>query len=68
MPTTDEQFNINVSKERRAEILAEARKGRTPTESEENAESISILFDKIETLENEIKRILEHLGMKTKLK
>ena len=65
---TDEQFNINVSKERRAEIIAEARKKRIPTDSEVNADSIGILFDKIKTLETEVKRILEHLGMKAKFK
>lgn len=65
---TDEQFNINVSNERRAELRAEARKRRAPTDSEENAESIGILFDKIKTLETEVKRILEHLGMKAKFK
>ena len=64
MNDTDEQFNINVSKERRAEIIAEARKNRIPTDSEENTVSIGILFDKIETLETEVKKILEHLGIK----
>jgi len=62
----DEQFNINVSKERRAEIIAEANKNRIKTESDVNADSIDIAFQKIETLETEVKRILEYLGMKAK--
>lgn len=65
---TDEQFNINVSKERRAEIIAEARKRRIPTPSDINEDNIEVLFDKIKTLETEVKRILEHLGMKAKFK
>ena len=65
---TDEQFNKNVSKERRAELRAEARKNRMQTEYEANAENIDVLFVKIETLETEVKRILEHLGMKAKSK
>lgn len=66
MNDIDEQFNINVSKERRAEILAEANKNRIKTVSDVNAESIHIAFEKIEILETEVKRILEHLGMKAK--
>lgn len=68
MVDIDEQFNINVSKERRAEIIAEASKNRIPTPTDINEDSIGILFDKIKTLETEVKRILEHLGMKAKFK
>ena len=67
MPNTDEQFG-NVSEERRAEMRAEARKNRIPTPSDINEDNIGVLFDKIKILENEIKRILEHLGMKAKFK
>lgn len=67
MPNTDEQFNM-LPKERLAELRAEARKNRTLTRTEENEDSIGFLYEKIETLETEVKRILEHLGMKAKSK
>lgn len=58
----NEQFGF-MTEERRAELRAEFRKGRILTESEVNSDNIDILFTKVKTLESNVKRILEHLGM-----
>ncbi|GAI70844.1 unnamed protein product [marine sediment metagenome] len=61
MNDIDEQFNVNVSKAK--EKIAKARKNRIPTDSDINEDNIEVLFNKIKTLETEVKKILDHLGI-----
>lgn len=58
----NEQFGF-MTKERRAELRAEFRAKRIPTQSDINEDNLDILFTKLKTLESNVKRILEHLGM-----
>lgn len=58
----NEQFGF-MTKERRAELRAEFRAKRIPTQSDINEDNLDILFTKVKTLESNVKRILEHLGM-----
>jgi len=54
----NEQFGF-MTEERRAELRAK----RIPTQSDANEDNLDILFTKVKTLESNVKRILEHLGM-----
>lgn len=58
----NEQFGF-MTEERRAELGAEFRAKRIPTQSDANEDNLDILFTKVKTLESNVKRILEHLGM-----